>query len=189
MTYQSNAKIDDLATLGMAGTYNSLAYRVHEIEKHLHNSEDWFGQHASPSGEVTIANDVTTGPLSPFQVDAGNNAWGAWVQILGSGDTPPAVRPTMVKFDLHKIQVVDSETNDVHCFIQIAYGATGAVALNAGDYTTIAYTTVANKATEVAVLFMIPRIAVGVKVWARIMALGEDTMTLDFYFGLHGYVG
>ena len=190
MTYSTGVnKIDGEAVLGLLGTNNSLAYKVHEIEKHFHNSEDWFGQHASPSGEVTIANDVTTGPLSAFQIDAGNNTWGAWVQILGSSDTPTAVRTTMAKFDLHKIGVVDSETAGVHCFIQIAYGASGADAFTAGAYSTISYTTAAAKATQSAVMFMLPRITAGTKIWARIIALGEDTMTLDFYFGLHGYVG
>ena len=35
--------IDGDVTLGLAGTTNSLAYRVHEIEKHLHNSEVVYG--------------------------------------------------------------------------------------------------------------------------------------------------
>jgi hypothetical protein len=32
-------KIDNKATLGSLGTSNSLAYRVHEIERHLHSYE------------------------------------------------------------------------------------------------------------------------------------------------------
>ena len=62
-------------------------------------------------------------------------------------------------------------------------------ALLAGAYSTISYTTVAAKATESAVKFMMPRASVGTKMWARIMALGENAMTLDFYFGLHPYAG
>ena len=34
-------KIDQAVTDGLAGTSNSLAYRVHEIEKHFHGREFW----------------------------------------------------------------------------------------------------------------------------------------------------
>jgi len=180
-------KIDSLATAGLAGTSNSLAYRVHEIEKHFHNSEDWFGLAASPSAETHRADDITDGTLAPFQIDAGNDAWGSWLQILGSSDTPN--RTNMVKFDLHKLQIVDSETTNVHYFIQIAAGATGADALAAGAYTTIAYLTPTQQSAEAAIHFMMPRVAVGTKVWARGLAVGTDTCTLDFYFGLHEYAG
>lgn len=38
-------KIDSAATDGLEGTSNSLAYRVHEIEKHLHNRGRFWGAH------------------------------------------------------------------------------------------------------------------------------------------------
>ncbi len=182
------SKIDSLAVDGLLGVEDSLAYKVHEIEKHLHNDEDWFGAALIPVGETHIADDVTVGSRAPFQVDAGNDDWGAWVQILGSDDTPN--RNGMAKFDLHKIQVVDSETTNVHAFIQIACGASGAAGLSAGTYTTIPYLTPTNQAAEGAIGFKAVRCDVGTKVWARCMGIGEaGGLELDFYFGLHEYIG
>ena len=180
-------KIDNEATNGLLGVNNSLAYRVHEIEKHFHSDEDWFGLAAIPAAETHRADDITIATLAPFQIDAGNDDWGTWLQILGSSDTPN--RTSMVKFDLHNIQVVDSETTNVHSFIQIGWGATGAAALTAMDYTTIPYLSPTNQAAETAIPVMMSRITAGTKVWARCLAVGANTMTLDFYFGIHEYVG
>jgi len=180
-------KIDAEATAGLSGVVNSLAYRVHEIEKHFHNHEDWFGLAAVPAGETHRADDIAGGTLAPFQLDAGNDAWGAWVQVLGSEDTPN--RAGMAKFDFHKVQIVDSETTNVHAFIQFAFGATAAGAITAGDYTTIAYRTPTNQAAETAINFISARAAAGTKVWARCLAVGTNTMTIDFYLGLHEYIG
>jgi hypothetical protein len=182
----STAKIDSLATLGLAGTSNSLAYRVHEIEKHFHNSEDWFGVAGTPSA-THKADDITDGTLAAFQIDAGNDTWGTWLQILGTADTPN--RTSMVKFDLHKIQIVDTEDAEKHYFIQIGAGASGAAALSAGTYTTLAYNSAASKESEAAINFMMPRVTAGTDVWARCFCVGTDTNTVDFYFGLHEYAG
>lgn len=188
MTYRSGTtKIDDEAVDGLLGTNNSLAYKVHEIEKHFHNHEDWFGLAATPVAETHRADALSTGTVAPFQIDAGSDTWGAWVQILGSTDTPH--RSGMVKFDMHKLQVSDAEKTDIPIFIQISAGATGDAGVAALDYTTIAYQTAVTKAGEGAVSFMQSRLAVGTKVWARCIAIGTDTMTLDFYFGLHEYAG
>ena len=40
------AKLDSAATEGLEGVSNSIAYRVHEIEKQFHNYESW--REASP---------------------------------------------------------------------------------------------------------------------------------------------
>ena len=80
-------KIDDLATAGLLGVVNSLAYRVHEIERHLHSGARWFETAAVPDGEVHVADSIGSG-AGAFQIDAGNDTWGAWVQVLGSEDTP-----------------------------------------------------------------------------------------------------
>ena len=183
-------KIDAEAVDGLLGVSNSMAYKIHEIEKHFHNHEDWFGVADTPTA-THFADEVTVhtlaAPIDPFRVTAGNEVWGSWVQLLGSGDTP--ARGTNVKFDPHKITVVASGATDVSTFIQLAWGADGDIALAAGDYTTISYKTAVNKAGESATNFMCPRIAVGTLLWARCLAMGENTMTLDFFLGLHEYAG
>jgi hypothetical protein len=190
MSFFDNNKIDSLAVDGLAGVSNSLAYKVHEIEKHFHSCEDWFGVADTPSG-THFADDMTdhtlAAPVDPFQIDAGNDVWGAWVQVFGTGDTPN--RTDMVKFDLHKIQIVDSETANVHTFIQIGSGASGAAALSAGTYTTVAYLTPTAQSSHGAINFMQSRVAVGTAIWARCLAVATNTMTIDFYLGLHEYAG
>ena len=65
-------KIDNLAVLGLTGVVNSLAYRVHEIERHLHSSASWFELAAEASGETHVANRIGSG-AGPFRIDAGND--------------------------------------------------------------------------------------------------------------------
>lgn len=183
----NSPKIDDKPVEGLEGVEDSLAYKVEEIERHVHNWEDWFGQDGTPDAEVSVADDLTTGTLAVFQIDAGNDTWGAWVQILGSGDTPN--RSGNVKFDLHRVLVVDAEANSNAAFIQISAGATAAAGVSAGTYTTVGYMTATGAVQEGPIDVMLKRIDAGTKVWARCMAIGQNTMTLDFYFGIHEYEG
>jgi len=180
-------KIDNEATSGLAGVKNSLAYRVHEIEAHFHSFEDWFGLANVPNEELHRASDVSLGTCQPFRIDAGNNDWGAWVQILGSNDTPN--RAGKVYFDLHKIEIVGSENTNTKVFIQIAFGATAAAGLTALNYTTIPYLSPTNQAADRPISINMRRADAGAKVWDRTMAIGVNTNYLDFYIGLHEYIG
>ena len=58
-------KIDDEAVSGLLGTYDSLAYRVHEIERHLHSAGSWFGQASSANPTTHVANRTGVG-ISAF---------------------------------------------------------------------------------------------------------------------------
>jgi len=161
---------------------------VVEIEKHLHGNERWYGVAVTPSGthfadpidEYTNANVV-----APFTTTAANDNWGLWTQVLGSDDTP--FDDTMTKFDFHKIGIVDSSATNVHCFIQIAHGVSGAQALTDKTYTTIQYLTPTNQAAEGAVEFMSKRYSAGSLTWVRCLAIGANATQLDFYIGLHEY--
>ena len=62
-------------------------YGIFEIERHFHSYERWYEAAASPSGETHIADRIGSGS-GAFQIDAGNDDWGLWVQVLGSSDTP-----------------------------------------------------------------------------------------------------
>ena len=92
--------IDHAATAGLAGTRNSLAYRIHEIERHLHSWERWFAAAAVAVGETHVADRINDSQ-TPFRLDGGNDTWGSWVQILGSTDLPVIVG--RAKYDIHKL--------------------------------------------------------------------------------------
>ena len=178
-------KIDSVTTLGLNGTNNSLAYRVHEIERHLHSYERWFETAAVANGEIHVADAAGTG-LGVFQIDAGNTVWGAWLQVLGSSDTPAITGS--VKFDPHKILVTAAERNVVYV-VQIGFGASGAAALGAGAYTEVVFIPAGGVVDSGPVAVQSRRITVGTKTWARCICPGQNTATLNFMFGIHEYEG
>lgn len=179
------AKIDKLATDGLAGTNNSLAYRTHEIERHLHSYERWLETAASASGETHVADRIGDGN-GAFVLDAGNDDWGAWVQVLGSSDTP--VMAGNVKFDLHRIEVSATERNEIY-FVQIALSDSGAAALATDDYTEIVFKPASNQIDSGPVMVQTRRKDVGTKVWARCKCPGQNTATMNLFIGLHEYEG
>ncbi len=187
MSYDTETqKIDNATTDGLAGVNNSLAYRVHEIEQHFHSPEDWLGAAAAPSGATHVA-DVDS--MTPFTLTSGSGTWGAWVQVIGSSDTP--VRAGMVKFDPHMIVVsnVSADANKEITRYQIAFGASGAAAFAAGDYTDgLAVPEKDGKASPLVI--QSPRITTGTKGWARCQIDGSDgDETNDIFIGLHEYPG
>lgn len=177
--------IDSATTQGLAGVNNSLAYRVHEIERHLHSYERWMELAGTPAAETHRADAAGTG-AGVFQIDAGNDTWGAWLQILGSSDTP--VDGTAAKFDLHRILVTATERNAIYV-LQIGFGATGAASLTADSYIEAAFIPASNAVDSGPVEIQSRRVAAGTKGWARCICPGQDTATLDFMIGLHEYEG
>ena len=178
------AKIDNLAVNGLLGVSGSLAYKVHEIERHIHSFERWLGAAASASGETHVADSIGSG-VSAFRIDAGNNDWGSWVQIVGSADTPRI--SGNLKFDGRQIMIESHERNTQTYFIQIAYGASGAAALAAGDYTEIGLISGGGTSEVGPIDLQDRRFDVGIKVWVRAFIPTINTGTIDFYLGLHEY--
>lgn len=176
-------KIDSLAADGLLGVEDSLAYKIAEVEKHLHNWERWIGLAAVPVGET---HRFDTDSMTPFQIDAGNDDWGAWVQIVGSTDFP--ITAGMVKRDAHRILVVSAERAGAITRVQIAGGEDADAAVLAGNYTEFMFLTQANvKSTPVDI--MTGRAPSAVKGWARCWVDGQDTGTVDFFIGVHEYAG
>ena len=178
-------KIDNAATLGLAGAHNSLAYRIHEVERHFHSYERWFELAAVPAAETHRADAAGTG-AGVFQIDAGTDDWGSWLQILGSSDTPADAGN--VYFDLHRLMVTATERN-LPYVVQIAFGATGDGAVTAGEYLEVVFAPASNLVDSGPVDVNSRRIAAGTKAWARCICPGQDTATIDFMFGLHEYEG
>ena len=180
-------KIDSLATDGLLGVEDSLAYKVEEIERHFHNNEKWFGDAAVAVGE-THAADRVGGATIPFRLVAGNNTFGNWVQILGSADTP--VETGRVKFDLHRILVTD--TNSTRPFIiQLVEGESADIAAKilAEDFTEIMYKSATNNNDSGVAEIIDKRCNVGIKHWARCTDIGGNGTNINFYFGIHEYEG
>lgn len=179
-------KLDRVQPSGLTGAENSIAYYAAKINGHLHNQERWLCKAAIPSGETHVADSINTGSVA-FQIDGGNNTWGAWTQIIGSSDTP--VQPGRVKFDLHRLLITAWERSDCIYKIQIAFGATAEAAFSSGDYTDIPLITLTGVANMAPLDLMTIGVNSGTKVWARCWAVGQNTGTIDFYAGLHEYIG
>jgi hypothetical protein len=127
-------KIDNAAVDGLTGVSNSLAYRVAEVERHLHSGARWFETAAVPDGEAHVADRIGSG-AGAFQIDSGDQTWGEWVQVLGSSDTP--VDAGKVYFDPHLMTISDNERAGIY-FVQFTRGDSGAAGLAAGRYTELA---------------------------------------------------
>lgn len=178
------AQIDRAATDGLTGVKDSTAYRVNEIERHFHHYGRTYGLAAVPDAELHRADEVTTDP-EPFVIDAGNDAWGAWVQVFGSTDTPAGWE----YFDPGEISIVAAETANVVYLIQLAAGTSGAAGLAAGTYSDRVFTPQSANGRPAALRFGLRRQAAGTKLWMRTLCRGTNTSELDIYIDLHGYEG
>jgi len=165
-----------------------------ETEHHLHNYERWFEEAGTPSGETHIAVGIgDSDGDGAFRISGGDSSatptWGSWVQVLGSSDTPVQAGKTF--FDLHRIQIMATADVAVVHYIQFAFGASGAAALAAGDYTEMVFfppSILGSQGVTAGPMDMIcERQAAGTKVWARLLAVGEATSWLDFFVGIHEY--
>lgn len=177
-------KIDGAAVDGLSGVGNSLAYKVAEIERHLHSGARWFETAAVPDPTDHVADAIGSGG-GAFQLDSGNQTWGSWVQILGATDTPTVEGKT--HFDPHLMSIEDNERAGTY-FIQFTRGASGDAGLAAGNYTELAFD-LTSKAGGVIVPVQTGRAPVGSLLWARCMTPAFDTGTIDIYIGLHEYEG
>lgn len=180
-------RIDDFPTRGLLGVADSLAYRVGEIERHFHNWERWMLLAAVPSATHKADRiGATVDSKAPFVLTSGNDTWGAWVQVLGSADTP--VIPAMVKFDVHRILVVTTNQAAIW-FLQLAFGATAAEALTANTFCSVVYNPAGASDKTAPVDVLTRRQTAGTLAWARGWCVGANAKTISIMFGLHEYEG
>lgn len=186
----NSSKIDSEATLGLTGTSNSLAYRVHEIENHFHSVERWVGIRGSQTGtDWGVDTSIT-----PFQAISGNNTYGADANdealVLGTGDLP--IVSGGVKTDIQRLFIIDSSV-DTRWKLRIIYGSgTMAAAIAAGQYTEIITQIDATNpqlSTTSPVEIRIPRFTSGTdQIWVQGWN-ATDNATIDFLVGVHEYEG
>lgn len=182
-------KIDGAATSGLTGTSDSLAYRVHEIERHFHGRERWFAKLAVQTATDWADNNIAT----PYRCISGNNAYGTDANdealVVGTADTPAIAGN--VRFDLHRILIVDSSSTSVWK-LQVIYGTgTMAAAIAASQFSTIMVKVdaAAGQTPNVPCEIMMPRGTCGsTQVWVRGWN-ATNNATLDFFVGWHEYEG
>ena len=158
-------------------TYNG----VRNIEDSFLSNGRWFGLAAIPDGELHRA-DLEV--MTPFQMDAGNDTWGTWLQILGSTDTPNIT--DMRKYSINSLLLSDTEWDKFITRIQIAFGTSGAAAYSAEDYTEDMMVP-QKDVKQMPCCFLNKQYPSGTKAWARCWVDGKDTGTVDFFFRIHEY--
>lgn len=193
ITYNSS-QIDNESTLGLEGTSQSLAYRVHGVESHFHAPERWIGKR----GTQTATDWGTPDSIAPFRAISGDNTYGADANdealILGTGDSPLTVGN--LRFDIHRIFVIDASKRTPYK-LRIAFGSTTlAAAISAGAYSEVITKGIPTDEEEndgncpgLGVDVRMPRCVAGTdKVWVQAWN-ATDNATVDFLVGLHEYVG
>ena len=185
----STAKIDDAAVLGLSGTNDSLAYKVHEIEKHFHSAERWLGISANQAGNDWALEDTA----NVFRAISGNAVYGAdtndEAKVIGTDDGPYVTG--MVKFDFHRIFISALSEDDIFTFRLVWGTDTMANAITAGQFSTIivANNPAGSKAGGYPVDVQMPRKTWGTdKIWVQCKC-ATDNATADFYIGVHEYAG
>ena len=175
-------KIDDLAVAGLAGVEDSLAYKVHETETHLHSRGRFWGALADPDETNAIDANVNR----PFVAVSGDNTWGAAVPLCGTADDPTV---GLAKFDAHLILVVDSEHTTPYR-LRFIYGTgTSAAAIAAGQWSETMFMATAGPFNSgIPAEMQMPRVDVGSKLWAQVWS-ATNLSEVDFSWACHGYIG
>jgi hypothetical protein len=172
-------KIDNQAVNGLLGVTDSLAYKVHEIEAHFHNSELWYGN----DDTLPTNGNADRDSITAWRLTAGTSeAYGTEVQIhdgtvFESGDT-------VKKFDFHRIYIDSTNSDNNNFKIQFYYG-TGTFA-QATLFTEVVFQSAANTSESFPLNLLSPRITCNNKLWAR-CGCQADSKTIDFLIGIHVY--
>lgn len=155
-----------------------------------------YTNEGSATGTVTGADigdenhtaDRMNGVVAAFQLTAGDNDFGSWLQVLGSDDTP--IIADSAKFDLHRVLITG--TNSTNPFIiQVVTGESAGIAakIAAEDFNEIPYIAATNANDSGISEIMDHRRNTGEKVWMRCADVGGNATTLDLYLGIHEYEG
>lgn len=159
---------------------------AYAIEKHIHAHEKWFGAAAVASGETHVADRLGPG-IAPFALLTGNDAYGNWVQVMGSSDSP--IEVGMVLMDAHRILVTTTDSTEAFA-VQFVIGESADIAalIAVEDMTEFAYISATNNADSGISEIKSKRIASGTKVWARAICIGQNAKTINIYVGVHEYI-
>jgi len=117
-------KIDNKAVNGLSGVTDSLAYKIEEIEQHVHNDEDLYGN---------SSNDMAADIPIKFTVIGGDNAWGTELHITDGTviESGSATR----KFDMDALYVVSVSAANKISVVQFLYSPINTAVACTFDFT------------------------------------------------------
>ncbi len=180
---QGGGKVDQAASLGLAGTVDSLAYRVDANEKHHHGSEFWWGSDGSPDETSAIDANVD----APFVAVSGNDTWGTAISIMGTTDTPANAGD--VRYDARYVLVTDTDHATPYRLRFIWGSGTSGDAITAGQWSEIMFVTASGPfLSGTKVELQMPRGTIGEKLWCQVWS-ATNLSEVDFFYGVHGYPG
>lgn len=193
MTYDAEtSKIDKLVVDGLSGVNNSLAYKVEEIEKHLHSAGRWLGASAGNIGPGLLTS------LLPFILtsNASSGVYGTAVEIF-DGTEDYDLPFTVVYADPHQLFVHDVSNDGIFKirFANSRYNgstdtyANMAEAVAAKFYTEVKVIIADDKKPSTAIPIQTGRMRVGSTLWAQVMHDTASAETIEFTLGMHGYKG
>ncbi len=167
---------------------------IQQIEHHLHNIEVWLEPKEVPVAgvnEAVVAGTRPTIAAPAFDIDAGNEAWGSWVCVIGSGDTPSVIGAHSSisgyrYYDAHKIGVQSTEVAAL-TYIQLGFGTVAGGVLT-GPYTTAWFNPIAVTGKSESITVLTPHTLVGTQCWARALIPNQNTGHVYFNLGVHYYI-
>lgn len=192
MPYNEVGHPSDAAHSGESDNTTNLYQYIKEIldelilhDEHFHNRERWLGISGDQSGDDW----ALAAGLNPFVAVSGNGDFGAAAKVLGIDDTP--IIAGNIRFDMHRIVIVDQE-NATPWILRIIWGSgTAADAESAGQYSDVML--MANIAgppvrpNGVPVDVRMVRLTAGTdKVWMKAKN-ATNLDEIDFFVGVHEY--
>jgi hypothetical protein len=169
--YAELNKIDGAATNGLWGVEDSLAYRVAEIEDHIHSVGHFYGQSA---GDTFFEENN----LTPWVITAGaGEAFGDWLQVSNGDEI------SNPKYDPHLLCVSSTSSATAIYLVQFGAGESGAQVV-IGSAWFKASATLRSAPEEV----QARRVDNTDKLWLRCKSTVE-LATISVIIGLHTYPG
>jgi hypothetical protein len=183
----STDKVDSAATLGSSSVVGSLAHQLTRVHNRCFNRIRWLGAAVTPVGETHVADRISAGG-TPFSVVSGNNAFGNWVQMVGSADTPLFTGSTW--FHVHEFAITNTASTADLLFHAISAPDAAYIPalLAANQYSEIFYKASSATADTGVHPTTVPLLPVGYKVWIRVFARGANNVTVSAYLGISEYV-
>ena len=170
-----------MTTIAQETTLDDVDDKVEEHDEHFHNVERWWGAVAVPDEAAAIEANVNR----PFVAISGDNAWGAAIPILGTGDNP--VLAAQIEFDPSELLVVDTEHATPYRLRFIYGNGTSGDAITAGQFSEVMFITATGPfSSGVPVVIKMPKVLVGWKMWAQVWN-ATNLSEVDFFWNAHGY--